>query len=201
MLAQFLVQKDPVSAEAVSMRYQLEVEKLTYAINRTRLWPKLNATAGMSQDEQSNYFGSGAKYKVTSVYGGVSINWAIFDGFASGAALRNSLARRRVLENDYRQLTERLAQDAQTQVKLAEFSARNMSISDRLLLSGEGNLVSKNEEFRRGARAEADVNAAKLGLYDAQISAYTARREYLLSVGDFLGTVMEDPVLANLTTK
>jgi outer membrane protein TolC len=155
----------------------------------------------MSQDEQNNYFGSGQKYKVTSLYAGFSINWNIFDGFAASAAARNNLARRRILENDYRQLTERLGQDAQTQVKQAEFAARDMSITDRLLVSGEGNLRAKNEEFNRGVRSEAEVNQAKLSLYDAQINAYSARRSYLLSVGDFLGTVMEDPVLANLATK
>ncbi len=201
LLAGFLAQKDPVSAEAAALRQQLEVENLNYEINKTRLWPKFNASAGMSQDEQNNYFGSGAKYKVNSVYAGVSLNWAIFDGFASSAAARSSLARRRQLENDYRQLTERLAQDAQTQVKLADFSARSMSITDRLLVSGEGNVRSRDEEFRRGVRSEAEVSQAKLSLYDAQINAYSARRDYLLSVGDFLGTVMEDPVLANLAEK
>jgi outer membrane protein TolC len=197
-LAGFLAQKDPVSSEAITLRKQLEVENLTYAMARTRLWPKLGFTMGISQSEEANYYGTGAKYLVESKYAGISVNWTIFDGFAAGAALRNSLARRRVLENDYRQLTERLGQDAQMQVKLAEFSARSMSITDRLLVSGEGNLRSKDEEFRRGVRAEADVNAAQLGLYDAQIAAYGARRDYLLSVGDFLGTVMEDPVVANL---
>lgn len=201
LLAEFLAQKDPASAEAATLRQQLAVENLNYEINRTRLWPKVNFSMGFSQSEEANYYGTGAKYLVASQYAGVSINWSIFDGFASSVAVRNSLARRRLLENDYRQLTERLAQDAQTQVKLAEFSARNMSITDRLLLSGEGNLRAKNEEFGRGVRSAAEVSQAKLSLYDAQINAYSARRDYLLSVGDFLGTVMEDPVLANLAVK
>lgn len=200
-LAGFLAQKDPVSMEAFSMRQQLEVENLQYEINRTRLWPKLNAVVGLSQDEQDNYFGQGTKYNVTSLYAGISLNWNIFDGFAASAATKSSLARKRILENDYRQLTERLAQDAQTQAKLAEFSGRSMSITDRLLVSGEGNLRAKNEEFNRGVRSEAEVNQAKLSLYDAQINAFSARRDYLMSTGDFLGTIMEDPVLANLTQK
>jgi outer membrane protein TolC len=199
MLAAFLGQKDPVTTEAVTFRQQLEVENLTYEISRKRLWPKFNASAGLSQDEQDNYFGSGGKYKVNSVYAGFSINWTIFDGFAARSAVRNSLVRRRQLENDYRQLTERLAQDAQSQVKLAGFAVRSMSITDRLLVSGEGNLSSKDEEFRRGVRSEAELNQAKLGLYEARFNAYSARRDYLLSVGDFLGTVMEDPVLKNLS--
>jgi len=201
LLAGFLTQKDPVSAEATALRQQLEVENFTYEINRKRLWPKANFSMGISQSEEANYYGTGAKYLVASQYAGVSINWTIFDGFAAGASVRNSLARRRQLENDYRQLTEELGQTAQTQVKLVGFSARSMSITDRLLVSGEGNVRAKNEEFGRGVRSEAEVSQAKLSLYDAQINAYSARRDYLLSVGDFLGTVMEDPVLANLAGK
>ncbi len=47
-------------------------------------------------------------------------------------------------------------------------------------------------------RSDAEVSLAKLGLYDAQINALAARREYLVSVGDFLGLTVEDPVLANV---
>lgn len=198
LLAAFLSQKDPVSTEADTLRKQIEVENLNYSIARTRLWPKLGLSAGLSQTEDDNYFGGGAKYKVTSTYVGLNVNWNIFDGFSTQAATRASLARRRIYENDYRQLTERLAQDAQMQVKNAEFSARGMSINDRLLHSGEGNLQAKQDDFGRGVTSEAAVNEAKLGLYDAQINAYTSRREYLMSVGDFLGTVVEDPALANL---
>jgi len=201
MLAEFLGQKDPVSGEASTYRQLIAVEKLNYEIARTRLWPKMNAAIGFTQDEQSNLYGTGAKYQVTSQYVGVSLNWSIFDGFAAGAAKRNTLARRRLLENDYRVLTERLAQDAQNQIKLVGLSARTMSINDRLLVSGEGNLRATNEEFSRGVRSEAEINQAKLGLYDAQYAAYASRREFLMSIGDFLGTVVEDPVVANLAEK
>lgn len=197
-LAGFLSQKDPEWIEASTLRRQIEVEKLSYQIARARLWPKFGFAMGASQSEDDNYFGGGAKYRVTSSYFGLNVNWSLFDGFASNAAKSSSLARLRIKENDYRLLTERLAQDAQTQAKTAEFSARHMSISDRLLLSGEGNLKAKNEEFGRGVIAEDAVREAQTGLYDAELNAYLARRLYLVNVAAFLGTTMEDPVLANL---
>jgi outer membrane protein TolC len=197
-LADFLSQKDPASTEAMVMRNNIEIEKLSYRIQRSRLWPKLGLTAGMYQTEDDNYFGIGAKYRVTSTYVGLSVNWSIFDGYSTQAAKRTSLARLRIYESDYRQLTERLGQDAQAQVKAAEFAARHMSINDRLLISGEGNLRAKTEEFSRGVASEAAVSEARIGLYDAQINAYLSRRNYLLGTATFLGTIMEDPVLANL---
>ena len=196
----FLAQKDSLnpSPEAVALRKQLEVENLNYKITRTRLLPKFNLAAGLTQDEQDNYYGQGAKYSVTSFYAGISVNWTFFDGFAAGAAQRNSLARRRQLESDYRQLTDRLAADASSTTKQIGLSARSMAVSERLLVSSEGNLKVREEEHGRGVRSDAEVSLAKVGLYDAQINALTARREYLLSVGDFLGLVVEDPVLANV---
>jgi len=201
LLAGFLAQKDPATPEAFNLRNQIEMENLNYANQKTRLRPKFSAVLGTSQDEQSYSINVANKYKVNSIFGGISVNWSIFDGFTTGAAIRNSLARRRQLESDYRQLTERLAQDAQTQVRQINFAARDMSIKDRFLVSGEGYLRTVQDDFRRGAKSEADVNQAQIGLFDAQINATLARSDYLYKVGDFLGTVVNDPVLANLAEK
>lgn len=201
LTADYLKQSELPNPEAFSLRQQLKIEELNYKNARTRLWPKFSLTAGASQDEQHNYFGSGAKYKNSSVYAGISVSWTIFDGFASGAAVRNSLTRRRQMENDYKQLTERLTADTQAQARQVGFAAREMSITDRFLASGEGSLRTREEEFRRGVRSEAEVSQARLNFFDAQINAYSARRSYLLALGDFLGLIVEDPVLANVSAQ
>ena len=200
MLAGFLAQKDPPSMEAATLRQTMEVEKLNYDIAKTRLYPKVNFALGVSQDQQNNLYGTIDSYTTTSLYAGISVSWTIFDGFAAGAAERNSLARRRQMEGDYRVLTERLAQDAQTQVKQAGFSARNMSIADRQLVNSEGALKSTEENFQRKTKSEADVSQSRLSLFDAQLAAANARTEYLSRTGDFLGMIMEDPVLAKVAS-
>ena len=198
LLAGFLAQKEPPTTEAWTMRQQLDIEKLNYEIAKTRLFPKLSAVIGMSQDEQTYTINVAQKYRVNSIYGGASVSWTIFDGFAAGAMKRNTLAHRRQLENDYHALTETLAQQSQTQVKLLDFAARSMVISDRALTIAVGNLKSKRDEFARGVISEADVNMVQLALYDAQINAYTNRSDCLNRMGDFLGTVVMDPVVANV---
>ncbi|MDB6115238.1 MAG: outer rane channel protein [Lacunisphaera sp.] len=199
VLAGFLAQKDPPTIAAVNMRSQLEIENLNYANARTRLKPKFNLTAGMTQDEQSYTLNVAQKYRVNSIYGGVSMYWTIFDGFAAQSATRNALARRRQLENDYRGLTDQLARTAQAQVKQLNFSARVMSIYDRTLVATDGSFQVKKTEFARGALSENDVTQANLGYYDALINAENYRADYLVKVGEFLGTVAEDPVLANVS--
>ena len=199
LLAGFLAQKDPGTNAAVNMRSQIEIEDLNYRNARTRLRPKFNFLAGTSQDEQSYSLNVAQKYRVNSIFAGVGMSWSIFDGFSAQAATRNALAHRRQLENDYRVLTDRLARDAQAQIKQVNFSARLMSISDRVLVATNGAFQVKKGEFARGALSENDITQANLAYYEALIAAENARIDYLLKVGEFLGTVAEDPVLANIS--
>lgn len=201
LLAGFLAHKDLPSNDAITMKHRLDIENLTYENLKTTLRPKFNFIAGTTQDEQSFTLNVAQKYKVNSLYAGLSMNWSIFDGFSSRAGTRSSLARRRQLENDYRTLTEQLTVQAQSQVKMINFAARSMSITDRYLTSGEGNLRVRQEEFRRGVRSEADVSLAQIGLYDSQINAIYSRSDFLLKSSDFLGTITEDPVLDNIGDK
>jgi outer membrane protein, multidrug efflux system len=156
---------------------------------------------GVSQDDQSYTINVAQRYRVNSVFGGITANWTIFDGFTSQAAVRSSLAHLRQMENDYRELTERLAQQAQTAVRQINFTARSMSIADRGVVACEGSLRTRQDDFARGVTSEADVNAARLALYDARINANNNRNEYLGRIVDFLGLVFEDPVVANVSDK
>ncbi len=198
LLAGFLGQKELPAIEAVTMRKQLENAALSYANQKTRLLPKFNFVVGVSQDEQSYTINVAQKYRVNSFFGGLSANWTIFDGFAARAGVRNELARKKQMENDYKDLTDRLAQQAQTQVRQLNFAARNMAITDRALVASEGNLKTKQEEFARGTSSEDDVAQARIALIDAQINASSGRHDFLYRIGDFLGTIVEDPVVANV---
>lgn len=198
LLAGFLSQKDPPTAEADSYRQSMSIEKLNLANQKTRLRPKFNLVVGTSQDEQSYKVSSTQKYRVQSIYGGVSIYWTIFDGFAAGAAVRSYNAKIRQMENDYRGLTERLAQQAQTQAQALGYSTRLAVISDRLYEAGRAGLRTRQEDYRRGVVSEEDLSKAQITTYDAQYNALAARGDYYNQLAVFLGTVMEDPVLANL---
>lgn len=201
LLAGFLGQKDLPTIEAVTARKNLEIANLNYAIARTRLLPKVGATAGISQSVQHNLYGTIDTYSLTSRYVTISAGWTIFDGFAAGAARRSALATRRQQEAAYKELTDQLAQSAQTQVKLINFYARSMSMSDRALVASGDNLKHQQAEFARGNIAEAALSWAQMGLYDAQMNTYSVRNEYLRQAGEFLGLIVEDPVVSNLTDK
>lgn len=198
LLAGFLSQKDPATAEAEVYRQSMQIEKLNFANAKTRLRPKFTLLVGTSQDEQSYKVSTTQKYKVQSYYGGVSVGWTIFDGFATGASLRSYHAKLRQMENEYRSLTERLATQAQNQAQSLGFSVRLASISDELYQAARNGLAKREDDFRRGVISEEDVNQTKIATYDSQYNALASRGDYYNQLATFLGIVTEDPVLANL---
>jgi outer membrane protein TolC len=109
--------------------------------------------------------------------------------------VKSSLARKRQLEANYRQLTETLGEEAQRLEKQVEFASRQMRISDRILEERGNFLHASEEDFKRGTAAESDLNAARTSFFANQIAAFNARADYLQRMSDFLGVIMEDPVL------
>lgn len=201
LLAGFLAQKDKPTIAAENARQGLAMARLNLANDKKRLYPKLSLIAGASQDEQSYTINVAQKYAVQSYYAGISVNWLIFDGFNSGAVVRSTKARLRQLEADYRTLDEQLARTAQNQVKSLGFLARYASVGERSLESTEGNLNLRREEFGRGVISEEAVSAAEISLADARIAAFSYRVDYYSQLCEFLGMVVEDPVVANVPQK
>jgi outer membrane protein TolC len=201
LLADFLGAKESPNIEIANQRRQVEINDLSYRNQRTRLRPKVSATVGTNQDEQAYSINAAQKYRVNSLYAGVQVNWTIFDGFASGAATRTALARRRQAENDLAEIADRVQRQAQMQVRHINFAARSMAITDRGLDSGHGALRAKQDEFKRGIASESDVSQAELALLDARITAYNARLDVMLKIGEFLGTLNQDPVVELLPKK
>lgn len=201
LLASFLSTKESPNIEVATLRQQLEIEDLRYKNQKTRLRPKLSAVVGTNQDEQSYSINGSQKYRVNSNYVGFSVSWTVFDGFISQANVRSSLARRRQVENDLNEATDRVARQAQTQAKYVNFAARSMAIADRALVSSQGYLRGKQDDFKRGLASEADVSVAELQLFDARINAYNTRIDYMSKIGEFLGTLNQDPMVASVSAK
>lgn len=201
LLAAFLAQKEPPAPEAVVARHQLQIAELNYKNEKTRLRPKFNLVLGANQDEQTYTLNAAQKYRVNSLYAGISVNWTMFDGFYSQSMRRNALARLRQTEIELDDVYHRVGQQAQNQAKQLNFAARTMAIHDRALVSAEGNLRTKTGEFERGAVSESDVTLARLAMLESRIYALNARVDFLFRVTDLLGTLTEDPILSRLPVK
>jgi outer membrane protein len=200
LLAGFLSQKDPQTSGTFVVGQQLEVENLNLAIQRKRLYPLFNFSAGISQNRQSYSLDVSQLYRVEDRYVGVSVSWSIFDGMATRGAIRAAKARQQQLEANYRQMTESVAKDAQHMQKDVEFALRQMRIDDRLFDERRTFLDGLEAGVKNGTATEAGVNDARVSFNVARINACNSRMAYLQRVGDLLGLTREDPVLQSLKT-
>jgi outer membrane protein TolC len=203
VVAEFSGQPEPATNGLGVLRRQIEIEKLNYRIADARLRPKMNAVFGLYQDEQ-NYLvqeGGVEKYRyeqVQSLFAGLTVNWSIFDGFATKAAKTASLVRRRQLERDYGSQVENVIANVRGQRRQLDFALRGLAISEQYLALGGRTLQTREDEQRRGLISTADLSAARLQYLDAQVATFAARNDYLLKVAELLSATQNDPALAGL---
>lgn len=198
LLATYLSLKELPTTEAENARRQVQLAELNYKNDKTRLRPKVSLTAGMNQDEQSFTLNNAQRYRVDSMYAGVTVSWTIFDSLASQAATRSSLARLRQNRIESDEVAKRLAQQAQQQAKNLYFASRGMTISDRGVEGADALVQTKQADYKRGVATETEMGLAAIAAIDARINAYFARTDYYWRVGEFLGLIAGDPVLSQL---
>jgi len=194
ILSGFLAKDQVDTAMAKIYRQQIEIDELSYKIQRTRLRPKLNFVAGITQDQISYTSDISAKYALQSQYFGLSVSWSIFDGFATRGAISSALARKRLSERNYSIYSENLAHDAQKAAKSVDLALRQLVISERLL-DNAGNFLSYvKEDFKRGQTSEAEINSAQANFNNLESGTNASRRDYLLRVSEFMSLTNEDGV-------
>ncbi len=149
---------------------ELTAARLNKDITRVRNFPMVNLAAGANQDQTSG----ADQTAVLSYYSGVNVNWNIFDGFATRAAVRQAkvLVRQseRALDDARTQLAQDLA-DGSTDVTLtvkelqiaeerfAQTSSRQQVDED---LRKSGRLADAEWQTRRGAAQVERANLYRL---------------------------------------
>lgn len=199
LLSDFLGQKHPDTPALEILRQEIEIDRLTYKNQRKRLLPKLNFIVGMSQDEQSYTINNAQKYGVLSKYVGITVNWQIFDGFATRGAVRSALASKRQSEQSYRIAIDNLQRTVQNAVRNIMLASRQMAISDKLLDNSKVYLEFRQEDFKRGNASEADVNQAQASYYSARVSATNSRINFLMKQVEFVSQIARDPAMDNVS--
>lgn len=201
LVAGYLSQDEPESMELRTLKENIAVERLSLANTRTQLRPKVDLVVGASQDEQSYTIDVGQRFGIESYYIGFSANWQIFDGFANRGAVMSAAARLRSSESRYKRLSEELATNVQNAARDIGFAERHMRIQDRLLDSARTFLEFRQEQARQGAASEGDVARGQANYDSALVAALQARAAFLLQLSELLGSITEDPALANVPAK
>jgi len=198
LLAEFLREPEPSTPALETLRQQVDVARLTYKNQKTRLRPKFSFVLGINQDEHSYTQNNAQRYGVTSRYAGIQLNWAIFDGWATRGAVRSSLARLRSAEARYTQTQSAASRQARAAVRSLELAQRQMKIEDQLLDVTAGHLHICTEDFAAGRITRDVLDQAQASYYSARAAANTARLNFLMAQVELLTKINRDPLLAHL---
>ena len=162
-----------------------ETARLGYEIQSVRLWPTLDAVAGVTQDQVSYTANIGSKIGVQVDYIGLRFNWNIFDGWSSQAGVSRARAdlRQKNLAFDLAaQALQRRLADGWLDLRLAQ---RELALAETRLQNATDRLASARVRHEAGQLAD-DVwqqQGADLGLQ--HLAVLRLRAAQLLRVAEY----------------
>lgn len=183
----------PLSAELQNIYDGISVEQLSFDINRTRQLPKFGFSASVvQQPDNSN---PSQKSLLTSWNASVSVNWNIFDGFASSAARRTSLNRLRALETRREQTEKQESAERRAEVSRLIVQWQQLQNAERDLARTRGGAELTEQDFGAGMTSQRAVDDARNALAQALQGIYSARASFYTALASCLSNRGQDPIM------
>ena len=174
---------------------QVGREEQVYHIQHVRNRPKLDLTAGITQDPISYTSSIGNRGGVTALFAGISVRWSIFDGFETRGLKRASLLRLNRLRRNLRELDAQLLDDANQAADKVRFSARALEFGEIRYQGVVGTLRILEADFEKGLASEESIEGAKSRIRSADVDIARRKAEYLNAVSAFMSLVGADEVV------
>jgi outer membrane protein TolC len=194
MAARFLADEMPENTSIQIAKYQIEKTENDLKNSRTSLRPRLDAMVGISQDEQDFALDTDS-YEYQSIFGGVSMTWNLFDGFATRNYVKSGLSRLRAAEINLANEQQELVDNVRALGLELKRRGMAIKIQEQELQSARSNLEYTQGLAERGEASASDVDGAYLNVSDNIRSALYHRYEYWNKLSDFLGLIDADPIL------
>jgi outer membrane protein TolC len=178
---------------------KMHAADLDYKIARVRLLPKFSASVNHSRESTTS--ASATQINQTAITRDtfeVRGSWTIFDGFATKAAKLMAKANRRDSERELQVVTEDAMDKAQRLARLLSIDQRSLKLSEYQRSAADLYLSRTRDEFKAGRVSQAELDIALAGLQQADWLLAQARAAFFTDWSEFVSTVTDDPVLANL---
>lgn len=177
--------------------YDLKVQEASrrYAIERTRLLPKVNLGAGYSLENSTDVVGATVNqqaYRRQNV--NVNVQWHIFDGLATRGALRETLAAKRLYERNQTVKVEETLQEVQLLERKLKSDAENVELTEIRRGMAEQALRRIGEEVKLGKVRRSEIERFRVSLLQAEARNIEIRAEYFKSWSEFVAASGYDPL-------
>ena len=169
-----------VPAALARAQGELKTARLNEDITRVRMRPMVNLSAGANQDQTSG----ADQTAVLSYYGGVSVRWNIFDGFATRAAVRQARVAvrqgQRSLDDARTQLEHELA-DGAADVALA---AKDLQIAEERFTLTQSRQKVDEDLFKSGRLADAEWQEHRASAQAERTNLFKLRGQLILLLAE-----------------
>ncbi len=178
---------------------ELEKERLNERVLRTNLRPKVDAVAGLFQDELSYTLDVSRRDRISSTFVGVRVGWNVFDGFSTRGNLRMLLTRQRQLRQQLEELSGDLVNASADAARELEFAGRSLEFAERGLAGSEGMLAQARDNLAKGRVSQDEVDATRYRVNNSLYATFAARASYLNALASYLSQVNADPIVVDAT--
>lgn len=180
-------------------RMRAEQGRLDYKIAKYRLYPKLDLSMGTSLDNQINTYSRNVEQTSTyRHYAALSLNWNIFDGFATRGAKQRAIADRQWAEKLLANYRESTSSARQLLLEQLDIALQSWELAESRLDDAIGSVRYADAEVGAGRMAEAQLTQARASLSNAEINAASARYGVYVKWSEILGTAWADPMLKKI---
>jgi outer membrane protein TolC len=182
--------------------YQIKQSELNYKVAKYRLYPRIDLSLGLSQENQTTTGANSiSQADVLSESVALAANWSIFDGFATRGAKLAALTSKRVNERNLHDYLDQTLEQARESERQLMFSARAMAIAERRFQLSEEALQRAKDNFKLHTLSQAGMDQASSNFYQAQAAIFGTRADFLSNWSGYLSLLNVDPVLNNLPSR
>lgn len=175
-------------------RQELALEEEQEVLLRARQKPRLDAVAGVFQDQLDDYATNETALRVFT-FGGLQITWNLFDGYETRGLLISQQARQRLAERQIERqgrLHQRTTRDLADQARFHR--AQVVARERRVQLLGQS-LALREQQVRQQAASLNDLLLEQIRHAQARRSAYEARLNLLTVLARLRVEYADDPLL------
>ncbi len=176
----------------------IDLEKSNYRIYNVRNRPKLNMTAGITQDEINYDANIANKFATTALFVGVSLTWSIFDGFETRGLKQASLLRLNRLRMARHDLDRKVVDEANQAALRVKFAAEALDMGGIRLSGAKGMLSIAKKDYEAGLISEDSLESSRRSLRNMDIRMARLKSDYLNSLSSFFILVGADPLVSDL---
>jgi len=158
---------------------------------RSRTKPSVGLSGRVSLDIEP----TSGNQRVISFSTGLGISWNIYSGGANTKRILNELNDRTLKLSEFRQQLEKTKIDLDRALEDMVLKYNKLEIAESEYQLALQSYEKSKEEYDRGRVSELQFLNIELGRLYQERSIYNARKDYIISICDFLNMLGKDPVL------